>query len=142
MPLTEPQRAVFLAFQTIEGHVSAEEIFDIVHRDGFNIGIAAVWRTLRLIQKAGLAEEHYFGKAGMRYERKTAPESHGHIVCQQCGRAKEFDLAEVLPLIVKVGGRYGFAIDGYELSIFGVCRKCRIDSEVGSTSRIDGNKKP
>jgi len=141
LQMTIQRRAVFLAFQTIEGHVSAEEIFEIVNQAGINVGIAAVWRTLRLIKKAGLAEEHYFGKAGMRYERKKAPESHGHIICQECERAEEFDLTEILPLIHKVGGRHGLEVEGYELSIFGKCQTCRSTSTVDSASRIDGKKK-
>lgn len=125
LQLTKERRAVFLAFLTFNGHASAEEIYDIVRQAGIKVGIAAVWRTMRLILKAGLAEEHYFGKSAIRYEQKKEPESHGHIVCHNCGRAEEFDLTEILPVINRIGSRHRHEVDGYELSIFGTCRSCR-----------------
>ena len=125
LSMTDQRRAVFAAFHGAEGHVSAEEIYEIVKEAGFGVGIANVWRTLRLIQKAGLAEEHYFGNIGVRYEMKKAPESHGHIVCQECGRAEEFDLAKILPLIGDIAAQYKYRVDGYELALFGLCHSCQ-----------------
>lgn len=134
LKLDKSRLAVFRAFQKARNHFSAEEILDAVRGSSVRVGIATVWRTLRLIQKAGLAEEHYFGKAGVRYEKKRAPESHGHIVCDDCGRTAEFDISKFLPLINDTMKSKGFSFDGYELSLFGSCRRCcRDESEKNKT---------
>jgi Fur family ferric uptake transcriptional regulator len=137
---TERRRAVFNAFQSFDGHVSAEELFEAVRDSGIKIGIASVWRTLRLIQKAGLAEEHYFGKSGIRYEKRKASDSHGHIVCNDCGRVEEFDLTRFLPLIDDITKSKGFNYDGFEISLTGTCRSCRHKKPVDSLIGIERAK--
>ena len=117
-------RAILGAVREMTTHFRAEDILDSLDGHPARIGIATVWRTLRLMQKAGLVEEHYFGKAGLHYEKKRAPASHGHIVCENCGRTAEFDLAKFLPLLNETVKSQGFSFDGYELSLFGSCHKC------------------
>jgi len=111
MQMNLKRLSIFRTFHASKGHVSAEEIYDSVRDDGLRIGIATVWRTLRLIHRAGLAEEHYFGKAGVRYEKKKTPEIHGHIVCGECGQAVEFEMDQYLPMINKIANHIGFSVD-------------------------------
>jgi Fur family ferric uptake transcriptional regulator len=125
LPLSDEHRIIFQVFRSAEGHISPEQVYDIVHEGGVKIGIASIWRTLRLIHRAGLAEEHYFGKAGVHYEKKKAPQSHGHIVCNECGLTEEFDLSGFWSRINALALSQDFDLDDYELSLFGRCGECR-----------------
>ncbi len=140
LPLNDEHRIVFQVFRAAEGHISPEQVYDIVHEAGVKIGIAAVWRILRLIHRAGLAEEHYFGKSGVHYEKKKTPESHGHIVCNECGLTEEFHLSGFWPQINALAQSQEFDLDDYELSLFGRCRDCRQKTPIIIDESIENNE--
>lgn len=139
LKLTEKRWAILRAFDDSTGHVSAEEIYNRVRNSGVKIGIAAVWRTMRLIQKAGLADEHFFGKAGIRYE-KRASGRHAHMVCTGCGSACDFDLGEILPVLKQHSRRFGFHMGSCELSLFGLCQSCRKGGTSADANTQQGGK--
>lgn len=124
MTATIQQRLITRAFFNSGDPITAENIYDIVHQDAPNIGIATVWRTMRLLQRAGLAEEQYFAAEGVRYEKRT-PRTHGRLICAKCGRPIEFETAQVLPQLRTIAQKNRFDIEGFDVSVFGVCAACR-----------------
>jgi Fur family ferric uptake transcriptional regulator len=122
--VTEQRLAIFRAFYTSDRHLSAEEIYDIVKRSKTGVGIATVWRNMKLIREAGLADEHQFRDGRIRYEKRT-PKDHGHMICIVCNRPVEFDTKEIVPILKTVSEANGFAIDEVKITIFGKCFLCR-----------------
>src|SRR4030088_2922516 len=56
-----------------EGHVSADDLFDVVRREEPGIGRATVYRTLQWMVDAGVARKVDFGEGRSRFEP-----SYGH----------------------------------------------------------------
>jgi Fur family ferric uptake transcriptional regulator len=125
LSLTEPRRVILRTFLSSDSHLSAEEIYDTVmdSGNGISVGIATVWRTMRLIKQAGLAEEHYFGDGVVRYEKRS-PKRHGHLVCADCGKVIEFDETGPGAMLRKIAAKHNFDLDSFEISVFGRCRGC------------------
>jgi Fur family ferric uptake transcriptional regulator len=121
--MTEQRRAIFNAFIKTDRHLSAEEIYDIVKQAKVGVGIATVWRNMKLIREAGLAEEHHFRDGRVRYERRT-PANHGHMICTECGRPVEFDTTEITPFLERISEINSFKAEDYRISIFGKCFLC------------------
>jgi Fur family ferric uptake transcriptional regulator len=124
MTATMQQRLISRAFFSSGDSISAENLYDMVHQDAPNIGIATVWRTMRLLQHAGLAEEQYFAAEGVRYEKRR-PRLNGRLICAKCGRPIEFETAQVMPQLRTIAQKNRFDIEGFDVSVFGVCAKCR-----------------
>jgi len=121
--MTGQRRAILDAFHRSQRHLSVEEIYDIVRQSGAGVGIATVWRNMKLILAAGLAEEHHFLDGRIRYEQR-APRAHGHMVCTSCGRPVEFDLGQVSPFLRQVAKANSFAVEDVKISLFGKCFLC------------------
>jgi Fur family ferric uptake transcriptional regulator len=118
------QRAAILdVFLRSERHLSVDDLFHLVRRQHPEVGRTTVYRTLKLLQAAGLASELQFeGKS--RFEREYKREHHDHFICRSCGDIIEFSSPEIERLQDEIAAEHGFHIDGHRHQIFGRCRRC------------------
>lgn len=127
-----PQRAIiFEAVENLEGHVTAEDIFQEVQRVNPYISLATVYRTLELLQDLNLVTPTNLGGSQTFF----ALEGHGthhHLVCQQCGNIQEFSDELLESLRDSLRQQHGFKAQVSHMSIFGLCRACREAEENGS----------
>lgn len=121
--MTNRRRLIFGAFYRRPGHVSAEDIYNDVSRSEKGIGIATVWRTMRHLQKAGLADEVFFRDGVARYEKRKH-DFHGHLICSRCGEPFEFSTIDIIPQLREVAQARGFKADDFKISISGLCSGC------------------
>ena len=85
-----PQRKLILdVFLAADGHLAAEDLYNLVRRKDKSIGQATVYRTLKLLSNSGLAKEVHFGDGMTRYERMYGQGHHDHLICERCGRNVE-----------------------------------------------------
>ncbi len=104
-------------------HVTVEELARTARRRNRNIGVATVYRTLKLLARLGYATEHDFGEGVRRYESNLSPH-HDHLVCRQCGGVSEFEEPVIETLQAEVARRHGFVPTAHRLDIYGYCRRC------------------
>jgi Fur family ferric uptake transcriptional regulator len=118
------QRDVILdAFLRAEGHVSVDDLLHIVQKRRPDIGRTTVYRTLKLLQAAGLASE--LGLEGQtRFEVDYKRAHHDHFICNSCGEIFEFSSPDIERLQDEIAASIGFVIHGHRHHIFGLCRAC------------------
>jgi Fur family ferric uptake transcriptional regulator len=118
------QREVILdTFLRSERHLSVDDLLQMVQRRRSDIGRTTVYRTLKLLQAAGLAQElELHGQS--RFEREYKREHHDHFICKSCGEIFEFSSAEIERIQDEIAAEIGFVIDGHRHQIFGYCREC------------------
>ena len=80
-------------------HLSAEELHEQIRRAHPEVGLATVYRTLKLLVEAGLTSERDFGDGITRYEAKTGSEHHDHLICISCGAIIEFENKKIENLL-------------------------------------------
>ena len=61
LKLTRQRKLILNTFLEIESHLSAEELYSHLQAIDKSIGLATVYRTLKLLSQAGLAAERRFG---------------------------------------------------------------------------------
>ena len=112
-----PQRRAVLEALAQSDHPTAEELYRSLR--GKKVGLATVYRTLRLLGRLGLVRQVRVRDGRVRYE--LVGESHCHFVCLACGRVFDADSPEV-----RAGGfrREGFVVTDSELCLFGYCASC------------------
>lgn len=119
------QRTVILeVFLDMEGHPSPEEIHKEARRKGHSLGLATIYRTLKLFVGAGLARRLDFGDGHGRYERQDDKEHHLHLVCQRCGRTIEAPLAGVEGQFSELAKAHSFALHRHTTVLQGLCEAC------------------
>ncbi len=103
-------------------HLSAEDVYRMLIKDGLDIGLATVYRVLTQFEQAGLLARHHFESGKAVFELKDAAH-HDHLVCLQCGRVEEFYDAEIEKRQNRVAKDRGFAIRDHSLQLYADCTK-------------------
>jgi Fur family ferric uptake transcriptional regulator len=103
-------------------HLSAEDVYRLLIKDGFDIGLATVYRVLTQFEQAGLLERHHFESGKAVFELRDSAH-HDHLVCLQCGRVEEFYDAEIEKRQNRVAKERGFAIREHSLQLYADCTK-------------------
>lgn len=117
---------VFLAVET---HPTIDDLYARVKREYPTIGLATVYRAMKVICEAGLATETDFGDGVKRFEHKYHHEHHDHLVCVSCGQVIEVVSVEIECLQDKLAREHGFSPVRHEMKIYGMCARCRNGEE-------------
>src|SRR5438876_8998420 len=118
-----------------EGHISADDLFERVHRESPGIGRATVYRTLQWMVDAGVARKVDFGEGRSRYEPSYRHPRHFHLICTTCHSSSEFLSSDVESLMEEIASARKFAASQSVVQIYGTCEACR----TGATAApIDG----
>ncbi len=106
-----------------EEHLTSDELHRRVAAEHPNIGLATVYRTLKLFVEAGVASERSFRDGVSRYEVRQP--HHDHLICTSCDAILEFENEEIERLQEKVAQEFGFVLTAHRLELYGLCRGCR-----------------
>ena len=108
-----------------EGHLSADDLVDVVRRDGGKISRATVYRTLQWMVEAGIARKVDFGEGRFRFEHSYRHPRHFHLICKSCNQSSEFLSSDVEGLIEEIAAARGFEARKSVVQIYGTCETCR-----------------
>ena len=103
-------------------HLSAEDVYKILLKEGTDTGLATVYRVLTQFEQAGLLVRHHFESGKAVYELNQGGH-HDHLVCLQCGRVEEFYDEAIEKRQIAVAKERGFAIHEHSLHIYAECTK-------------------
>jgi Fur family ferric uptake transcriptional regulator len=126
---------VLQVFLRQEGHLSADDLCDLVHREHPGIGRATVYRTLQWMVEAGIARKVNFGEGRARFEPSYRHPRHFHLVCTECRRSSEFLSSDVESLLEEIALSRGFQATQAVVQVSGVCDECRTGAK---TTTLDG----
>lgn len=118
---TRQREVILQVIQAADGPLSVAELLDRAQVELPQLGVATVYRTLKLLQEQGrvnavpLDGESRFESAGRGH--------HHHFACRQCGRV--FDLHQC-PVALPAGTVYpgGFVVEAHEVTLYGRCPSC------------------
>jgi Fur family ferric uptake transcriptional regulator len=125
LKLTRQRTTIAERFLAAEGHLSAEELYHVLAGEGQRVGLATVYRTLKMLVDAGLAQERHFPDGAARYETVFGEPQHDHLVCVKCGRIMEIENPLIEPLYQLAFERHEFVASGHRLVVTGVCKECQ-----------------
>jgi Fur family transcriptional regulator, ferric uptake regulator len=103
-------------------HLSAEDVYKILSKEGTETGLATVYRVLTQFEQAGLLIRHHFETGKAVFELNQGGH-HDHLVCVQCGHVEEFFDAEIEKRQEKVAKDRGYKIHDHSLHIYADCTK-------------------
>lgn len=121
LKLTPQRLAVLDYLERAAGHPTAEQIGAEVNRRLPRAARATVYNALRALRDAGLVSEVRLDGATARYDTNLAP--HHHFICRSCGRIEDVSAESVSPAPA-CGVGEGYAVEGYEIVLRGLCPAC------------------
>jgi Fur family ferric uptake transcriptional regulator len=108
-----------------EGHISADHLVDLIHREDERISRATIYRTLQWMVDAGIARRVDFGEGKFRFEHSYRHPRHFHLICKSCNESFEFLSSDIETMIEDVAAARNFLPRQSVLQIYGTCDACR-----------------
>ncbi|WP_319468677.1 Fur family transcriptional regulator [uncultured Pseudodesulfovibrio sp.] len=128
LKLTRQRKVILEVFLDMDGHPSPEEIHREIHRQGHNLGISTVYRTLKVLVETGVVRKLEFGDGQGRYEQRDERTQHLHLVCKQCGQTFEVPTIAVDWLFEELAENHAFALHSHTAYLYGLCDACIAES--------------
>jgi Fur family ferric uptake transcriptional regulator len=122
---TSARDLVVETFLCTVGHVELTDLHARVRQQDPGIGLATVYRTVKLMQEAGVADARHFSARGTVYEVAVGRDHHDHLICESCGKIVEFSDPEIERLQEEIASALGFALAHHRHELFGRCAACR-----------------
>jgi Fur family ferric uptake transcriptional regulator len=122
---TSQRELILEVFLRTEGHLSSEDLYDLVKSEDPTVGFTTVYRTLKLLVECGLAREERLGDGRMRYEHLYNHQHHDHLICTECGRLIEFYSEVIERKQDEIAAHYKFLPTRHSLRIWGICSECQ-----------------
>jgi Fur family transcriptional regulator, ferric uptake regulator len=136
LPVTQQREVVADVVFNSREHLSVEEIEAKLKERGERIGKATIYRTMEILVRSGLVEDHDFGDGFKRYESLFGqPPGHQHLVCTHCRKVTEFRAPQVSRLQDEIAAQHGFMPTRHRLEIYGLCADCQAK---GVTVKYEG----
>ena len=117
--------------------LSPQEVLDAAQADVAGLGLATVYRNLKLLLEAGEILAVNLPGDSARYE-SAQHEHHHHFQCKACERV--FDVHECPGNLARLAPA-GFTVEHHELTLYGRCSDCQPRSgkaRAGAGSRVPG----
>lgn len=120
-----PQRdAILHVIQSACGPLSVPEIHALSQKSMPKLGIATIYRTIKLLLDAEQIQSVILPSGEMRYER-AGMGHHDHFQCRKCQHV--FDL-DICPSGLHNGMTLpgGFVVEDHEMTVYGLCNSCSV----------------
>ena len=115
--MTSQRQIIIGVIGESEDHPDVDELYRRSVEQDSTISIATVYRTVKLLEEAGVIERLEFGDGRARYEE--AGEHHEHLVDVETGEVLEFYHAELEALKEQVAREMGYELVDHRLELFG-----------------------
>ncbi len=123
LPVTQQRLAIARVVFGSSRHQSVDDLDAVLRSGGLRLGKATIYRTLDLLIRSELVEEHDFGEGFKRYEHRLSRDPvHHHLVCTESGEVIEFRSEEIRRIVEETAARHGFRPTHHKLVIFGLSR--------------------
>ena len=113
------------AFLRQEGHLSADDLVDLIRKEDRGISRATVYRTLQWMMDAGIARKVDFGEGRFRFEQSYRHPRHFHLICKTCHQSFEFLSSDIESLMEEVAQAKNFTGEQSVVQIYGTCEECQ-----------------
>jgi Fur family transcriptional regulator, ferric uptake regulator len=123
--VTRPRRAVWEVLREAEGHLTVDEVTARIVAAGEEVDLASVYRTLSLFEQLDLARVSRLGDSEAGRWELMHPDEHFHLLCEVCGEVDHHVGSLVARIQEHLDTGHGFEVRGVELTVSGVCSRCR-----------------
>lgn len=127
LKMTEQRKVIVKVLSESKDHPDVESVYRRASKIDKRIGIATVYRTIKLFEDNNLLEKHEFKGYSSRYE--TVRENHHHLIDVRSGAVKEFRNTLVDAMQKQVAKEMGYQLIDYRLELYAVPLKNKRSEE-------------
>src|SRR5436190_18385561 len=114
-----PERAQVLdTVMGFDGLFEADRVLEKVRRSGFRVSKATVYRTIKLLQEAGIIQRALFDREQAHYQLVYGKAAQDSIIRMDTGEVIAVDVPELAAVRERVCRERGLLAKGHRLVIF------------------------
>ena len=121
---TKPRKIIFTTFYKQNSHMTAEELYQIVHKVDPKISQGTVYRNLRLFCNSGYANE-IPNNGFSSFEASWDKHHHDHLICLSCGKHIEFHDKILEDIQLRIALQKNFKLEYHNHILYGKCKDCQ-----------------
>ena len=114
--LTDQRRVIAQVMSESSDHPDVDELYNRVSKIDSKISIATVYRTVKVLEEAGILVKHDFKAGKARYEIN---DDHNHLIDINSGEIVEFVDKDIEELQRKIAKKLGYNLVDHKLELYG-----------------------
>ncbi len=116
--------AILNCLRSTTCHPTAEWVYSQLKPAIPDLSLGTVYRNLAAFKRDGVIDSVGTVAGLERFDARTDP--HSHFICSCCGSVTDADALALPPAVMEQARRALDArVDGYRLSFYGCCQKCK-----------------
>ena len=116
--MTGQRRLIIAVLENSKDHPDVETLFERANKIDNKVSIATVYRTVKVLQNAGILEKLEFNDGRSRFE-DAVRKHHDHLIDLDTGRVIEFIDEEIEHIQKKIARKLGYKLIGHKLELYG-----------------------
>jgi Fur family ferric uptake transcriptional regulator len=120
---TRSQERIIELLKTLEGSISAQDLYVELRSRDLTMGLATVYRSLESLKLEGVVQARTVPNGESLYS--LVQEDRHHLTCLQCGKSIQIGECPVHNLEDQLHQSYQFKIYYHMLEFFGLCTACQ-----------------
>ena len=117
-----PQRLEITNALYTSGHISIENLYDVMLKKFNSISLATIYKNINLMLEASFIQEVKIPNEKSVYE--LTKETHSHIVCDSCGEIVDITL-DLDSIMSNAAQTTDYKINKSNLTLLGICKNCQ-----------------
>ena len=119
---TQQREVIHRVILEADGPLTVDEILERARREIEGLGVATVYRTIKLLSEGHQIHALVLADGQSRYEAADLGHHH-HFRCRVCDRVYDLDICPV-HIDENSGLPKGFVVEEHELTLYGTCPSC------------------
>ena len=122
--MTRQRVMILQALCELNGHASAERVYERVAMHRCDVDLSTVYRTLERLRDLRILSQTDLGRGRVEFEI-VASQPHHHLVCHVCGQVQDLPHGYLASLASSIRRDLDFEPTLDHLAVFGLCSRCR-----------------
>ena len=122
---TAQRREVIGVLGRVQGFVSAQDLHELIIKDGGQISLATVYTQLRKLVESKDVDIVMTDRGESLYRRCVVDVHHHHLACRNCGATIEVDAPQLEKWASEIATKNGFKDLRHVIELNGICHKCQ-----------------
>lgn len=116
--LTSNRKIIAQVLTESSDHPDVDEVWRRALKINKNIGIATVYRTLKMLEEASIITKHEFGTNKAHYEIEDDDDHHDHLIDITNNEIHEFFNEELEKMKERIAKEMGYELVGHRLELY------------------------
>ncbi|MCQ2508592.1 MAG: transcriptional repressor [Dorea sp.] len=118
------QREIVLqAVRALHGHVTADQVFELVRKNHPSVSKGTVYRNLGILAEAGEIRKVEIPDGSDRFDFTL--KEHYHVRCVKCGKVEDVDMDVIDDMFDRIHDTHGMQFLIYDILFKGICPDCQ-----------------